>query len=492
MTDYDTLVIERVDAVHIKVRCERSTAMELHEHFTFMVPNARFHPLVKEKVWDGKIRLFNLGSQTIYGGLATAVEEFASERDYNIEYKNPVETISFDLHDATQFCVDLAAKGGLTMQPRDYQLSAFSHAVRNERCVLLSPTASGKSFIIYLISMYYQKKTLIIVPTTSLVHQLYSDFQDYGLDAAKYCHKVFVGQDKDSDRPITITTWQSIYNIKDKKWFQKYDVVIGDEAHLFKATSLTKIMTNLTNADYRFGFTGTLDGSQTHQLVLEGLFGPVHKVTTTAELIEQKHLANFKIKAIVLDYPDELRKWASKNLKLYKDEIQYVVENNARNEFIKRLCLSLKGNTLVLYQFVEKQGKPLYKKISDSSKDRKVFFVHGGVEGKERDDIRYVVEQEQDAIIVASYGTFSTGVNIKNIHNIVFASPFKSKVKNLQSIGRGLRKGNTKDQAVLYDIVDDISWKSRKNHVLNHFHERVEIYDSEKFDYKIYTVKLGA
>ena len=251
-------------------------------------------------------------------------------------------------------------------------------------------------------------------------------------------------------------------------------------------------MTNLTNANYRFGFTGTLDGSQTHQLVLEGLFGPVHKVTTTAELIEQKHLANFKIKAIVLDYPDELRKWASKNLKLYKDEIQYVVENNARNEFIKRLCLSLKGNTLVLYQFVEKQGKPLYKKISDSSKDRKVFFVHGGVEGKERDDIRYVVEQEQDAIIVASYGTFSTGVNIKNIHNIVFASPFKSKVKNLQSIGRGLRKGNTKDQAVLYDIVDDISWKSRKNHVLNHFHERVEIYDSEKFDYKIYTVKLGA
>jgi superfamily II DNA or RNA helicase len=340
--------------------------------------------------------------------------------------------------------------------------------------------------------MYYQKKTLIIVPTTSLVHQLYSDFQDYGLDAAKYCHKVFVGQDKDSDRPITITTWQSIYNIKDKKWFQKYDVVIGDEAHLFKATSLTKIMTNLTNANYRFGFTGTLDGSQTHQLVLEGLFGPVHKVTTTAELIEQKHLSNFKIKAIVLDYPDELRKWASKNLKLYKDEIQYVVENNARNEFIKRLCLSLKGNTLVLYQFVEKQGKPLYKKISDSSKDRKVFFVHGGVEGKERDDIRYVVEQEQDAIIVASYGTFSTGVNIKNIHNIVFASPFKSKVKNLQSIGRGLRKGNTKDQAVLYDIVDDISWKSRKNHVLNHFHERVEIYDSEKFDYKIYTVKLGA
>lgn len=492
MMDYDSLTIEHINAVHIKVRCERSTAMELHEHFTFMVPNARFHPLVKEKVWDGKIRLFNLGSQTIYRGLTTSVEEFAAERGYEIHHKNPLETICFDLHDATQFCVDLAANGGLSMQPRDYQLSAFSHAVTNERCVLLSPTASGKSFIIYLLAMYYQKKTLIIVPTTGLVHQLYSDFQDYGLNASRYCHKVFSGQDKDTDKPITITTWQSIYNIKDKKWFEKYNVVIGDEAHLFKATSLTKIMCNLINANYRFGFTGTLDGSLTHELVLQGLFGPVHKVTTTSELIEQKYLANFKIKAVVLDYPEDIRKWATKNLKLYKNEISYVVENNQRNEFIKKLCLSLKGNTLVLYQFVEKQGKVLYQKITNSSKERKVFFVHGGVEGKERDDIRYVVEKEQDSIIVASYGTFSTGVNIKNIHNIVFASPFKSKIKNLQSIGRGLRKGDTKDQATLYDIVDDMSWKSRKNHVLNHFHERVEIYDSEKFDYKIYTVKLGA
>jgi superfamily II DNA or RNA helicase len=244
----------------------------------------------------------------------------------------------------------------------------------------------------------------------------------------------------------------------------------------------------LSSCKYRFGFTGTLDGTQTHKLVLEGLFGPVRQVTTTSELIEQKHLSNFLIKAIILKYPDDIRQQL-RNAD-YQAEIDFLVRNEARNRFIKNLTLSLEGNTLLLFQFVEKHGKILHELLKDQGKP--VFFVHGGVDGEDRENIRRIVEKEQNAIIVASSGTFSTGVNIRNLHNVIFGSPSKSKIRNLQSIGRVLRKSDSKDSAVLYDIADDLTWKSRKNYTLLHFMARVAIYNEEKFEYKIYPVNLKA
>jgi superfamily II DNA or RNA helicase len=321
-----------------------------------------------------------------------------------------------------------------------------------------------------------------------LVSQLASDFIDYGFDANKYVHRIYSGQDKQTNKPITISTWQSIYKMP-KEYFQQFDVVVGDEAHLFKAKSLTSILSKLDRCKYRFGFTGTLDGTQTHKLVLEGLFGPVRRITTTAELIEQKHLAEFKIKAIVLTYPDEIRQMIIRAAD-YQAEMDYIVRLQARNNFIRNLALSLEGNTLLLFQYVEKHGKVLFEMIERESKDRKVFYVSGSVDGEEREKIRKIVENENNAIIVASFGTFSTGVNIKNLHNIIFGSPSKSRVRNLQSIGRGLRKSDTKDSAVLFDIADDMSWKSKKNFTLLHFMERIKIYNEEKFDYKIYKVGL--
>jgi len=351
--------------------------------------------------------------------------------------------------------------------------------------LMLSPTASGKSFIIYLLVRYYHARTLIIVPTTSLVSQLASDFADYGFLSDRFVHRIFAGQDKQTDKPITISTWQSLYKMP-KEYFQQFDVVIGDEAHLFKAKSLTSILSMLDNCKYRFGFTGTLDGTQTHKLVLEGLFGAVRQVTTTATLIDQKHLSSFHIKAIVLKYPDEIKKLISKYD--YQAEMDWLVRNDARNKFIKNLALSLNGNTLLLFQYVDKHGKVLNEMLKDS--DRKVFFVHGGVDGEEREEIRRIVESETSSIIVASYGTFSTGVNIRNLHNIIFASPSKSKIRNLQSIGRGLRKSNSKETATLYDIADDLTWKSKKNFTILHFVERIKIYSEEQFEYKIYPVNL--
>jgi superfamily II DNA or RNA helicase len=483
----DTIKIEKIDETYNKIHCDPSIAYELNDYFTFDVPGAKFMPAYRNKFWDGKIRLFQILTGYLYGGLNRYVEEFCKSRDYGIEYLTDFSADEFSVIEAKEFIgkIKLPEK----YQPRDYQLEAFVHAVRERRALMLSPTASGKSFIIYLLVRYYHARTLIIVPTTSLVSQLASDFGDYGFVSDRFVHRIFAGQDKQTDKPITISTWQSIYKLP-KEYFEQFDVVIGDEAHLFKAKSLTGIMSKLSGCRYRFGFTGTLDGTETHKLVLEGLFGPVRKVTTTSELIDQKHLAEFKIKAIVLSYPDEVRQMISRSAD-YQAEMDYLVRLEARNKFIRNLALSLEGNTLLLFQYVEKHGKELYAQLKlQVDENRSVYYVSGEVDGEEREEIRKIVETEQNSIIVASYGTFSTGVNIRNLHNVIFSSPSKSKIRNLQSIGRGLRKSDTKDSATLYDIADDMSWKSKKNFTLLHFMERIKIYNEEKFPYKIYNVNL--
>ncbi len=479
--------IEKYNSVYNKIHCDTSIGYELGQYFTFQVPGAKFIPAVRAKRWDGKIRLFNTGTHLIYAGLNHYIEEFAKDRNLEVNYLTDFSAEEFSIEEARQFM----AKLDLTMEPRDYQLEAFVHAVRHQRTLLLSPTASGKSFVIFLLICYALShkdgKCLVIVPTTSLVHQMVSDFASYTNNSylKEMAHKIMYGYDIETDKRVIVSTWQSIYKLP-KKWFQQFCCVVGDEAHLFKAKSLTGIVSKMVDCDYRFGFTGTLDGTQTHKLVLEGLFGPTRKVTTTAELIEQKHLADFTIKCLVLKYTDEERQLIKKAT--YQDEIDWIVRHDGRNRFIRNLALSLKGNTLILYQFVEKHGKVLNTLFDGKGRD--VTLVHGEVDSLVREEVRKLAETNNDMIIIASYGTFSTGVNIKNLHNIIFASPSKSRIRNLQSIGRGLRKGDTKAEATLYDIADDLSWKSHKNHTLLHFAERIKIYGEEQFDYKIYTVKL--
>lgn len=476
----ETLTLEKLNDVYMRVHCDSGTALELNEYFTFNVPGARHMPMFKNKVWDGKIRMFNVAARTLYVGLVTHVAKFANERGYEINYqdRNDFATLDFPLVSAKKFIMDL----NLPIQPRDYQIDAFVYAIRNQRALLLSPTASGKSLIIYLIVKYLGLKTLIVVPTTSLVHQMASDFASYGCDEP--IHKIHEGQDKNTKDRIIVTTWQSIYK-QPKSWFNQFSVLIGDEAHLYKAKSLTSILTKLDQCQFKLGFTGTLDGTQTHKLILEGLFGAVEHVTTTSELINKKVLADFSIKAIVLSYDNQTR-FDNKKLD-YQDEINFIINNNKRNKFIVNLAQSLNGNTLLLFKVIS-HGTGLYSELVKLRED--VYYVDGTVGGLDREELRSVVETKDNAIIVASTGTFSTGINIKNLHNIIFAAPSKSRVKTLQSIGRGLRKSETKTSSVLYDIVDDIKYKSRQNFTLLHFAERVQMYNQEKFVYKIYTVQI--
>ena len=482
------VVISKANEVFLKVDSEPHIEYELRDHFTFEVEGAKFMPQYRNRNWNGEIHLFDMRSKRIYIGLLDRIISFCQRHDYTYKFvDNEYYGAPFEINEGISYeGVKDYMNSICSHSPRKYQVEGVYDALRHNRKLLISPTASGKSLMIYSLVRYYVdkgQKILLVVPTTSLVEQMYKDFEDYGWDADSYCHRIYAGKDKTNEHPVTITTWQSVYKLE-RSFFEDYNVVIGDEAHLFKSKSLVSIMTKLHHAKYRFGFTGTLDGTQTHKWVLEGLFGPSYKVTKTDELMKQGHLSKLDIQCLVLKHPPQ-------KFEVYNDEIEYLISHEQRNKFITNLTLDLKGNTLVLYSRVEAHGAVLYEKINNNKRiDRKVFFVHGGVNAEERELIREITERENNAIIVASYGTFSTGINIKNLHNVIFASPSKSRIRNLQSIGRVLRKGNNKVKATLYDISDDCTHNSRKNYTLNHFIERIKIYNEENFNYEIITVQL--
>ena len=479
------LVIKKKNEVYLQIECDPHIRHELQDEFTFDVPGAKFMPQYRSKYWDGKIRLYNLQKNEIYVGLLDKVTSFCKRYDYKFEF---LDTKYFGLpYEENDKVSEEGVRDYVTAiskyKPRGYQIEGVYDALKRNRRLIISPTGSGKSLMIYAVTRYHQeqgRKILIVVPTTSLVEQMYKDFVDYGWDVENIAHRIYAGKDMLSDCPVIISTWQSIYK-QDRKWFRKFGVVIGDEAHQFKSKSLVSIMTKLDDAKYRYGFTGTLDGTQTHKWVLEGLFGPSYKIINTKDLQDAGYLARLSIKILLLKHDP-------KEFEVYEDEVQYIITHEKRNKFIKNLALDLKGNTLILYSRVETHGQVLYDLINTNT--RKVFFIHGGVDVEEREEVRTITEREHNAIIVASYGTFSTGINIKRLHNIIFASPSKSRIRNLQSIGRVLRKGEGKSLATLYDVADDTKKGSKQNYTLNHLIERIKYYNEEKFNYDIIQIKI--
>ncbi len=475
------IIIHRKDDVYSQIECERSITKELNEYFSFDVPGAKFMPSFKNRLWDGKIRLFDIRNNQIYVGLSEYIYKFATAKKYTISggVRTPLE---IDNASVISFIDGLKS----TVKIRDYQLDAVQHSIRNGRCILVSPTASGKSFVIYILIRYYQQildnsHILLLVPRSSLVEQMYTDFQDYGWDSEKFCHRIYAGKDKTSPKLVHISTWQSIYQLP-KKHFEKYKVIIGDEVHTFAAKSLKTIMQKTTDCPYKFGLTGTLDDAESHHLVLEGLFGTVKKVTTTKALMDSKQISELKIIGIVLTYSKK-----ECIIRDYNKEIKFITEHPQRNNLIRNLCIDLKGNTLVLFSLI-KHGQLLHELIKERADvNRKTFFVFGGTDSETREKIRRIVETERDAIVVASFGVFSTGINIRNLHNIIFASPYKSRIRNLQSIGRGLRTHESKAIARLYDIADNFN---NNNHTMKHFIKRIGIYNQEEFDYEIIKINL--
>ena len=488
----ETISVRKLTHANLHLDCDHSIAAELKEFFSFYVPGYRFMPAFKRRIWDGKIRLFDSNSGELPAGLYHHFLRLCQSRNYKVklvktDYGLPNDINVIDPEEIYEYSKTL----NLPFELRDYQLAGIFHALKYKRSILLSPTGSGKSLIIYYLIRWYlrhsAKKVLIIVPTTSLVEQMYSDFVEYNMPK-EMAHKIYSGKEKTDEAEIYISTWQSIYKLP-KVWFSQFGAVFGDECHGFKSKSLMNIMNKATEAEYRYGTTGTLDGTQTHELVLQGLFGKTYKVTTTRDLQINEVLAELNIKRIVLNYDKKVREDFGQ--RTYREEIDFIVEHERRNKFIANLTLDQEGNTLVLFNYVEKHGKPLFELINNKADEkRKIFFVSGSTQTSDREAIRGIVEKQKNAIIVASLGTFSTGINIRNLHNIVFASPSKSQIRVLQSIGRGLRKSDNGKPTKLFDVIDNLCSKSRKNFATLHSEERLKIYEREKFMFNTFEIDL--
>lgn len=483
------VIIEKKNETFIKLKCDPYILYEMAQYFTFDVPGAKFSPAFKRGGWNGKISMLSTSTGEIYCGLLDKViaklklHEFTYEFKDNKQYGLPFEINDEISEEGVKGFVNLLGKKA-NLVPDDYQIRAVYECLYYNRKTILSPTASGKTFQIYSIVRYYllkKLKILIIFPTTGLIKQTYKEFQDYGLDSENYCHMIYSGQSKTSDLPVHLSTFQSICD-KDKSFFREYDVVIVDECHRSIAKSLVNIMKNCADVKYRFGFTGTLsnDGDQKapNELTITGLFGPSYKTTNTKELIERGRASKLDIQCVVLKHKPQ-------KFERYEDEVQYLIGNEKRNKFICDYANKLNNNSLIMFSRIESHGEILYN-ILKQNPNKKVFFLHGGVDVEIREQARLICEQENNAIIIASYKIFSTGVNIKNLHHIILASSVKARILILQTIGRGLRKHSSKAKVVVHDIADDLG----NNYTLKHFTSRIKIYNEEEFDYNIQSLEL--
>lgn len=482
---------------HLRVICDRDEANNISEYFAFYTPGYQWSPKYKAGIWDGRIYLFNYKTGLLPLGLAPRLLKFFKTYKFDYELLDGIKEEGYKLSakNILKFCKMIKTP----FAPRDYQIRSIQELAWRKKASILSATGSGKSFVAYIlfnILKYFdeENKFLLLVPTTSLVEQMAGDFQEYAenwCDYSQYVHKIYAGKEKESDKPIIISTWQSLQKLP-KRYFSQFSVVKCDEVHVAQAPVLSKIMEYCSHAGFKFGMTGTVDDdSKIHKLQLEGLFGPLMRMSRTKELIDRGYLAKFKIKGIILEYPEHVRK-AMKGFD-YDSEVEILRGFKSRQIFISKLALSRKGNSLVLFRSIE-HGKKLYKWIGnnmDGEKVRSVHYIDGSVKAEQRERIRKWAEDHDGVVIVASYGTYSTGINIKNLHNIIFAESMASQIKVIQSIGRSLRVHANKDHATLYDVTDDMSWKKRKNYVLKHFIKRTSFYDKEKFRYTIKSVKMS-
>lgn len=479
----ETVEVTPINNVFMRVKCSDGIAFEIYEHFVFTPPNAKYDKRYKARVWDGKIRVFKRKERILYTGLVHDLEQFCKDSGYKF-VNNLQQARKFTYAEVEKFCTTL----DLPFPPYEYQIQAVVDTL-NDNCrgIILSPTGSGKSLIIYILSRMLNKKTLIVVPTKSLVRQMANDFKSYNYKDS--VSQIMEGASKDALEQVTVSTWQSIYEMP-SSWFSQFLVLFGDEAHGFGSKSMVTIGESSVNAWARIGLSGTLgNNDQVNTMVLKGLFGRIKKTRTTKELMDTGHLSNLDITAIRLQYPDIDCKDAARLKREYPDEIDYITTHDRRQEFIVGLASRLKGNTLVLFRKID-HGKELFAALEKHT-HKKVRLVYGKTDVEAREMLRTLMETEEDVIGVCSYKTFATGTNVKNLHNIIFGSPVKSQIQVLQAIGRVLRLHESKSMAYLFDIGDCMTRnKTFKNHAWRHFILRLEYYIKEDFKHKIVTVKL--
>lgn len=472
--------IEEINASFLKISAEKGILQEISDYFTFDVPNAEFMKR-RRPYWDGKIRLFNTRSKLLPSGLLIKLIEFLKEN----EYQHNVTLIPGYIVNANN---TITFEKKLPFEVRDYQQISVKKAIIKKRSIVTIPTGGGKSLCAYLFACAVKKPILIIVPNISLVHQLHKNFIDYGYESPEKIQTICEGATRDVDFEkieVVISTYQSIYN-QPKEWFENFQSIIGDEVHLFEAKTIQGIMNKCINAYYRMGLTGTLKDTATHKLVLEGLFGEKINLKTTEELQNDGKLSNLEIKCLVLDYSDEDKDLISGSD--YNTKIDFLLNHEKRNTLICNIAKKSSRNTLILFKKRD-HGKILFDKMCEDE-NKSVFYIDGTIPASEREEIKENLETNEDVVVVASFGTFSTGIDIKNLHMAIFAHPTKSKITTIQSIGRLLRLHSNKNKSILIDIADDLDKNYNKNYSIKHFNERIEKYTNQMFNFKIKKIKI--
>lgn len=479
------IILRKIDEVYIDILTdEPSIHKEIEDRFTFRKPTFIPH---NQRIWmrnsNPKVPLYREKDKFFYIGLLPELTEYFDKCKYPYEIKGTFSSENIIIPEIDEFIDSLHLPEKYVV--RDYQKEYIIHCINEGRALCVAPTSSGKSLMQYILFRYWDSKTLLIVPTKNLVSQMYNDFKDYGYDAEKNIHCVTGGVDKFTDKKLICSTWQSIFN-QDFDYYKDFKVIFGDEAHSFKADSLIGIMRKTVNSPIKIGFTGTTTKNELFDKQIEGLFGPTISFTTTKELIDKGISAPLYIKSVLLEHKDSPYRNYTEAIE-YEDEISYLLNNESRKKFLVNLILQLKGNTLVMFKHIN-YGKELFLRVGDKSIYEN-FYIDGSSSVKQRDEIRTNIENSENSITFASV-VFSTGVNIKKINNIVFIEPSKSRVRVLQSIGRGLRTAEGKNKLTLYDIADKIIFSGKNNTTLNHYYSRLKLYKTEGFIINRYFTKI--
>lgn len=503
----------------MKVTCkEIYQELDIQDRFSFEIENAKHDPRVKAGKWDGIKKLYDRRTKRMYIGLLLSLLEFCHKQGFSVDLDDsmyPDEDDELDLEDVkhiVETIIQPKDKDGNTIEVYDYQYDAVLYMLNMGRSVCLSATSSGKSLMIYialriyqLIEDYQDKKIYITVPSVNLVNQMYADFETYSKgtswSVSKHCQKVTAKHPKIIDKNVVITTWQSQKNLPYEE-NENVCVIFIDECHGAKANELTSILERLTTCKHKHGLTGTLDDVECNQLVIQGLLGPAKRIVTSKEIIDANRATNVKVNMILLNHSKQttneflqFRKdfaGTGKNFdpkKLYEAEVQFLNGYEPRLNLLLEMIDSLEGNTLVMFDRVEKYGEILYerfKKIRPNS----TFMIVGKVDGDKREEIRLDIENYDDASIWASFGTMSTGVSINKLHNCVLISSSKSKIRILQTIGRMMRLHSTKMNSYIYDIVDNLQLDHKENYAMQHAQKRIEYYTNESFDLDFIKIDL--
>lgn len=492
-----SITIIHENSSNVLVKCDNEgVAQELVDMFTFQQPG--FHKNRWTK-WDGTVRLYNKASCKLPHGLWMNVAVYAKKQGYTLDI-DPILMKKIDLDDKEfdEWVADMKLSSkGEDITPHDYQSEIVKDFIKHRRVTALAATSAGKSLSIYLCVRYAlmniedDEKILILVPSINLVNQLYADFEDYSkkdkdFDTNLFVHKIFGGQDKYTRKPVIISTWQSMANIESNEYFECFNSIIVDECHTADAKQITAVVSKCRNAQHRLGLTGTLKSNKVSHLQVQGLFGAVRRYVTAKELIDEGKATKVIVNMIELQYPT--RECFDLKDAAYTTEIEYILQHEKRKKAILGLATTLKGNSLFLFDRIEGHLEVIRQALEERGINYRV--ICGGVGREEREEIRQGMEDEENCILLGSYGTMSTGISVRRLHNVVFCHPSKSVVRVLQSLGRGMRLHDTKEVCNLYDIVDNLKFDKSWNHCMRHASERYGYYASEKHPIKIKKIKL--